>query len=134
MKRAARKGETIIDPLILGPSEMARTDNVEEAPYDDVDMAGVELSSSWSPKALHDKGPTRYYTDLGFACDALLRCKDCQRLVTHDVLTAHGCCPRCGTRRVVEITTLSPWEWVKIRLGLIQFPYRREFLREFSIS
>lgn len=73
----------------------------------------------------------RYYTALGRACDALLRCKDCKRLVTHARLAALGSCP-CGNRRVVEITTLSVWEWLRIRLGLLDFPYRQQFLAEFS--
>jgi hypothetical protein len=73
----------------------------------------------------------RYYTDLGRACDYILRCKDCKRLVTSATLATQGCCP-CGNRRVVEITTLSIWEYVRMRLGLLNFPHRREFLREFG--
>lgn len=74
----------------------------------------------------------RYYTKHGQASDALLRCKDCKRLVTHMQLAARGCCPSCGTRKVTEITTLSIWEWLKVRTGWINFPYRQEFLKEFS--
>lgn len=73
----------------------------------------------------------RYYTDLGRACDYIFRCKDCRHLVRHTVLAARGCCP-CGNRRVVEVTTLSWWEWLRIRCGLLRFPYRREFLAEFG--
>lgn len=75
----------------------------------------------------------RYYTALGRACDALLRCKDCQTLVTAKALHTLGCCT-CGCKRVTEITTLSIWEWFKIRVGLLNFPYRAEFLREFSVE
>lgn len=75
--------------------------------------------------------PTAYYESLGRACDFLLRCKDCQRLVPTARLTAHGCCS-CGNRRLAEIKTLSLWEYLRIRLGLLRFPYRREFLREFE--
>ena len=73
----------------------------------------------------------RYYVALGRACDGIVRCKDCDRLVTGAVYTRQkGACP-CGNKRFAEVTTLSPWEWFRIRVGLIRFPYRREFLSEF---
>lgn len=72
-----------------------------------------------------------YYEDLGRQSDYLLRCTECKSLVTHADVTKSGAC-RCGNRRLAEIRSLSPWEWLKIRLGLINFPYRREFLREFN--
>lgn len=73
----------------------------------------------------------RYYHDIdGLAHDFLLRCKDCRRLVLYSDLKKRGSC-KCGNRRVVEITTLNLREWLKIRLGILDFPYRREFLREF---
>ena len=74
----------------------------------------------------------RYYEDLGRGHDYLMRCKDCKRLVTFEVITKSGCCPSCGNRRVVEITTLTFWEWLKIRVGVISFHNRREFLKEFN--
>lgn len=73
-----------------------------------------------------------YYTRRGLACDALLRCKDCQRLVTHAALADAGGCPRCGTKYVTEVKTLSILEWLKIRFGVLDFPFRKEFLAEFS--
>jgi hypothetical protein len=79
---------------------------------------------------MHD----RYYVDLGQACDAVVRCKDCQSLVTHAIIQRRGCCPRCGGRRMMEITTLSLWEWLRMQLGLFRFPYRRQFLAEFRRS
>jgi len=78
------------------------------------------------------KLPDRYYEKKGLACDALLRCKDCQRLVTHTALAEAGGCPRCGTKYVTEVKTLSLWEWLKIRVGVVDFPFRKEFLAEFS--
>lgn len=79
------------------------------------------------------KTPERYYEALGKACDALVRCRQCQRLVTHAQVVADGSgCPRCGTKYVMEVTSLSLWEWLKIRLGIIDFPYRKQFLQEFS--
>lgn len=83
------------------------------------------------PQAPSGVKEDRYYTKYGRASDALLRCKDCKRLVTHGQLAARGCCPSCGTRKVTEITTLSIWEWLKVRVGWLDFPYRREFLAEF---
>ena len=74
---------------------------------------------------------TRYYHAYGASHDDLLRCKDCQRLVLHADLVQRGCC-QCGNKRVSEITTLSVWEWVRIRLGLLNFPHRQQFLAEFA--
>ena len=73
-----------------------------------------------------------YYEAMGDAHDDLLRCNDCKRLVVCTTLRARGGCPHCGTRRVVEVRSLSVWEWLRIRLGLLQFAHRQAFLREFS--
>ena len=74
-----------------------------------------------------------YYEKLDKACDAIVRCNDCRRLVTHAAIIGNkGTTPCCGTRRVREVRTLGPWEWLKLRLGLIDFPYRAEFLKEFA--
>lgn len=78
-----------------------------------------------------EKAPQRYYTDLGRGHDYLLRCNDCQKLVPFEVLVSKGCCPKCGNRRVKEIETLTPWEWLKVRLGIINFADRKKFLAEF---
>lgn len=74
---------------------------------------------------------TPYYVDLNKGCDDLMRCKDCKRLITAQVLASLGSC-KCGCRKVTEIRTLSLWEWIKVRLGLITFPHREEFLKEFA--
>lgn len=73
-----------------------------------------------------------YYEDLGLGHDAILRCSDCKRLVTHDNLIKAKGCPKCNNKRVVEITTLTLWEWFLIKTGILSFPYRKEFLAEFS--
>ena len=78
-------------------------------------------------------GEQRYYTALGRACDWIFRCKDCQRLVTAETLRRLGSCP-CGNKRVLEVTTLSTWEWLKIRVGILRFPHRADFLREFPFT
>lgn len=74
---------------------------------------------------------SRYYTALGRASDCLLRCKDCQALVPLADLTTLGSC-RCGNKRMNEITTLNEQEMDAIQSGVIDFPYRVEFLAEFA--
>lgn len=76
-----------------------------------------------------------YYEDLGVGHDYLLRCQDCGKLVAHVDLVdpkRKGLTPCCGTRRVREIRSLKWWEWLMIRVGIIDFPYRKEFLAEFK--
>lgn len=74
----------------------------------------------------------RYYTALGQAHDNLLRCKECRRLVLYAALKRNGGCPHCGNRKVIEVTSLSLLEWLRVRLGLLQFPHRHLFLKEFK--
>lgn len=77
------------------------------------------------------KPEQRYYVALGRACDWLLRCKDCRSLVTSgDISTRGGCV--CGNRRFSEITLLSEQEHADIVAGVIDFPHREDFLREFA--
>lgn len=73
-----------------------------------------------------------YYEALGGGHDHILRCDGCMRLVLFRDLVVSGGCPKCGNRRVTEVRTLSNWEWLRIRIGLLSFPYRKEFLVEFS--
>lgn len=76
---------------------------------------------------------TRYYTDLGMACDMLLRCFTCRRLVTEARIAKHNCC-RCGSSKYTEITTLSGWEMFLLWTGIINFPYRKQMLKEFGFE
>lgn len=77
--------------------------------------------------------PTYYERlQLPVAHDAILRCGDCRRLVLHASLATTGVTPCCGTRKVLEVRHLRFWEWLRIRLGLLDFPYRKDFLAEFS--
>ena len=73
----------------------------------------------------------RYYESLGRGHDYLMRCKDCKKLVLFRDLSSKGCCS-CGNKRVSEVTTLTLWEWIRIRLGLLRFPDRDKFLKEFN--
>lgn len=78
------------------------------------------------------KDPGRYYYALGLQHDDILRCKDCQSLVTHADLKRIGSC-KCGNRRVAEVTTLSDNEREQIVSGVITFPNSDKFLAEFSL-
>lgn len=73
-----------------------------------------------------------YYEDLGRAHDCLLRCKDCKALVTYQTITKLGSCDKCGNKRFVEITLLSEQEMADIQSGVIDFPARDKFLKEFT--
>jgi hypothetical protein len=77
------------------------------------------------------KPEQRYYTALNRACDWILRCKDCQKLVTSATIGKIGSCP-CGNRRFAEITMLNQEEHDLIASGVIDFPHRDEFLKEFA--
>lgn len=77
-----------------------------------------------------DRQP-HYYEALGKAHDDVLRCHDCKRLVVHRALATLGACPHCGNRRVTQVVALGAWEWIRIRLGLLNFDHRQEFLAEF---
>lgn len=74
---------------------------------------------------------TRYYTALGSACDALLRCKDCRQLVLRTTLVQLGCCA-CGCKRMTEITILTEAEMAQIQTDPWDFPHRDLFLQEFA--
>ena len=75
---------------------------------------------------------TRYYEELGRGHDDLLRCKDCQALVTFATIQKLGMCGKCGNKRFTEITLLSEQEEAAIRTGEITFQDSDKFLAEFS--
>jgi hypothetical protein len=77
-------------------------------------------------------GRERYYVDEGRGHDYLLRCKDCQGLVTFVAINKLGCCDKCGNKRFTEITLLNDKEMADIQSGAIDFPDRDQFLAEFS--
>lgn len=83
-----------------------------------------------SPDITHD----RYYAQYGEGHDGILRCRECRTLHTAKDLFDRGSCPNCGHRKMTEIVALTFWEWLKIRVGYIDFPRRKEFLREFQRS
>jgi hypothetical protein len=79
----------------------------------------------------------RYYERLrsDHQHDFVLRCGDCSRLVRYDrVMRNHGLTPCCGTRKLREVSSLRLFEWLQIWLGVIRFPFRREFLAEFPLA
>lgn len=76
-----------------------------------------------------------YYEKYDRGSDWLFRCKDCGRLVTHTQLFGdgkEGVTPCCATRSLREVRAMSFWEWLKVRTGIIDFPHRDEFLKEFG--
>lgn len=75
-----------------------------------------------------------YYHDLDRNCDYIVRCRECRRLVVGTELAHDGLCPHCGTRHMIEVRELGFWEWLKIRLGILDFPHRDLFLKEFSLT
>ena len=78
-----------------------------------------------------DKRIRNYYEELGRAHDYLMRCKDCQALVTFQVITQIGCCDKCGNKKFIEITLLQESEMEAIAKGDIDFPDRDKFMAEF---
>lgn len=84
-----------------------------------------------TPAEMKDSGP-RYYEELGRGHDYLMRCKNCQRLVTFATIQKLGCCDGCGTKRFIEITILSEKEMDDVRSGVIDFPDRDKFIAEFA--
>ncbi len=77
-------------------------------------------------------GRERYYVDEGQGHDELLRCKDCQALVTFDAIKKIGGCDQCGNKRFNEISLLTEKEMADIRSGKIDFKFRELFLEEFE--
>jgi hypothetical protein len=77
-------------------------------------------------------GRERYYVEHGSGHDALMRCKDCQSLVDMDTIKKLGCCNKCGNKRFMEITILTEKEMEDISTGAIDFPFRAEFMAEFT--
>lgn len=72
-----------------------------------------------------------YYVDKDRGHDCLLRCKDCQALVTYQTITKTGGCGKCGNKRFTEIKTLTETEMEAIAKGEIDFPDREKFMAEF---
>ena len=83
---------------------------------------------------VYNPGPRQYYEQHGQLCDWIVRCEDCKTLVTTETIHEHGACHKCGGRKFREPRTLSIWEWFKIRVGLLDFPHRAEFLASFARS
>lgn len=76
----------------------------------------------------------RYYEKLGYSTEAILRCESCGKLQRTQGIRKSVGCSKCGNRKFNEVRALSSWEWFKIRVGLLRFPYWKEFLKEFSLG
>src|SRR5690349_891459 len=92
----------------------------------------AERKRMLNEQELNTQPPGRYYEDLGRAHDDILRCKDCQKIVTFAVITKIGMCDGCGNKRFTEITLLQEQEMADIVSGKIDFPDRDKFLLEFK--
>lgn len=79
-------------------------------------------------------GQSPYYVAYGSACDWIQRCDDCKTLVTLETIHRDGGCHKCGCRKFKEPRTLSVWEFIKIKIGLLQFPHADEFLAAFKAN
>ena len=47
--------------------------------------------------------------------DPVVRCTECQLMITRDEIQKHGCCPNCGNRRMRNVLNMSEEE--KNRIG-----------------
>jgi len=47
--------------------------------------------------------------------DPVVRCTECQLMITRDEIQKHGCCPNCGNRRMRNVLNMSEEE--KDRIG-----------------
>jgi uncharacterized CHY-type Zn-finger protein len=45
----------------------------------------------------------------------VVRCTDCQALITYDEIKQFGCCPECNCKRVRNVLTMKPEEEQKLR-------------------
>lgn len=62
--------------------------------------------------------------------DPVVRCTDCQTLITRDEIRKFGMCPSCGTRRMRNVVVLSAKEMQELRNKDIS----PEFLAEFEVK
>jgi hypothetical protein len=83
---------------------------------------------------VYNPGPRQYYEKYDQLCDWIVRCDDCRTLVTTETIHQTGCCHKCGSHKFKEPRTLSPWEWLKIKIGLLRFPHSAEFLASFTAN
>ena len=47
--------------------------------------------------------------------DPVVRCTECQRLITRREIQEQGCCPDCSCRRVRNVLTLKPEEMDRVK-------------------
>ena len=80
----------------------------------------------------YNPGAVQYYEQYGQMCDWVSRCEECRTLVTLETIRTQGGCHKCGSRKFREPRTLSLWEWLQIKMGLIRFPHSDQFLAAFS--
>jgi len=47
--------------------------------------------------------------------DPVVRCTECQLMITREEIQTHGCCPDCGNRRMRNVLTMLPGERDRLR-------------------
>jgi len=47
--------------------------------------------------------------------DPVVRCTECQLMITREEIQRHGCCPDCGNRRMRNVLTMLPGERERLR-------------------
>lgn len=95
----------------------------------------ADVARRLAPLGIPDRynvGARPYYETYGQECDWIVRCDDCKALVTTAQIHTIGGCWKCGGNVLREVRTLGTWEYFKIWIGMIDFPYRREFLAAFT--
>jgi hypothetical protein len=54
--------------------------------------------------------------------DPVVRCTECQLMITREEIQQHGCCPGCGNRRMRNVLNMSTEERDRLReMGCDEF-------------
>jgi hypothetical protein len=67
--------------------------------------------------------------------DPVVRCTECQLMVTREEVQKHGCCPGCGNRRMRNVLNMSSEERTRLRgMGCEDFLALFEEVSECPVS
>jgi hypothetical protein len=54
--------------------------------------------------------------------DPVVRCTECQLMITREEIQQYGCCPECGNRRMRNVLTMKPEERERLQsMGCNEF-------------
>lgn len=59
--------------------------------------------------------------------DPVVRCTDCQAIVTRDDIRKFGMCPKCGTRRMRNVVVLNAKEMQDLKNADVDPAFLAEF-------